>query len=81
MFGITLTSVVEWFAIYVVVWWITIFAILPIGIHAEADDGMAAPGVDPGAPRSPRLKLKALITTAISAVILVAIYIVHGWLG
>ena len=31
MFDIPLSSILSWVAIYVVVWWITIFAVLPIG--------------------------------------------------
>ncbi|MFI5011857.1 MAG: DUF1467 family protein [Hyphomicrobiales bacterium] len=80
MFGIPLTSIVAWAAIYVVVWWITIFAILPIGVRSQDEAGEIAPGSDPGAPAAPRLAMKAAITTVIAAIILVLIYLFHGYL-
>jgi predicted secreted protein len=80
MFNIPWTSIVAWAAIYVVVWWITIFAILPIGVRSQHEVGEVTPGSDPGAPASPRLAMKAAITTAVSAVILALIYFFHGYL-
>ena len=52
MFGIPWTTILAWAAIYVVVWWITIFAILPIAMIIVALIAMAVParraaGVDP----------------------------------
>ena len=71
----------NWFtgvASYVVIWWIVIFATLPIGVRpAEDEMGKAA-----GAPANPRLGIKALATTLISAVlwgILYAITISDIW--
>ena len=49
----------NWFvgiATYVVIWWITIFAVLPWGV-TPAQDG--DPGHAAGAPANPRLLLKA----------------------
>ena len=59
--------------LYILVWWITLFAVLPLWVTpAEPDDaGHAA-----GAPQQPRLFLKAAITTAVSALIWLAIYLV-----
>lgn len=57
--------------VYVIIWWVVIFAVLPFGIRPveEGDIGHAA-----GAPSNPRLLLKAAVTTAISAVIWVGVY-------
>jgi predicted secreted protein len=77
MFGIPLTSILAWAAIYVVVWWITIFAILPIGVRSQDEAGELAPGSDPGAPAAPRVMMKAMITTVVSAVVLALIYFLH----
>jgi predicted secreted protein len=79
MFGIPLSSIAAWAAIYVVVWWITIFAILPIGVRSQHEAGDVAPGSDPGAPVAPRLALKAAITTAVAALIVALIYLLHGY--
>ncbi|MBV9588421.1 MAG: DUF1467 family protein [Hyphomicrobiales bacterium] len=74
------STILAWLAIYIVVWWITIFAILPIGVRSQDEAGEVVPGSDPGAPALPRLALKALITTAVSAVILAIIYVFHGYI-
>jgi predicted secreted protein len=42
------------FAIYFVIWWITLFLTLPFGVRSQHEDGegagQAIPGTDPGAP-------------------------------
>ncbi len=57
-------------AIYIILWWLTFFAMLPIGAQSlhEADEP-AAPGVERGAPRAPRLVLKMLWAAGIAAVL------------
>jgi predicted secreted protein len=67
-------------AIYITIWWMTLFAILPLGVksqHEEADD--RPPGADPGAPVAPRLLWKAGVTTAVSAVLFVALMAYIAW--
>jgi predicted secreted protein len=54
---------------YVIVWWLTLFAFLPLWVKpSEPGD----PGHAAGAPQQPRLLLKAAITTAVATVV---------WLG
>jgi predicted secreted protein len=59
-------------ATYVVIWWVTIFAILPIGITPSEEDDA---GHGAGAPANPRLLLKAGITTVVSS----ALWLVFYW--
>ncbi len=56
-------------AIYFLVWWIVLFAVLPFGIRSQHEQGTVEEGTDPGAPLAPQLFKKALITTVVSAVI------------
>jgi predicted secreted protein len=66
--------------VYVLVWWITLFAVLPLWVTpAEPDD----PGHAAGAPQRPRMLLKIAITTVVSAVIWLAIYLLvkSPWLS
>ena len=61
-------------ALYAICWWIVLFAILPLRLGAEPP-----PGSDPfaeavGAPSAPNMKLKFLVTTIVSAVIVGAVY-------
>ena len=56
-------------AIYFIVWWTVIFAVLPFGSRSQHEDGAVEDGTEPGAPSRPLLLRKALITTVIAAVI------------
>ena len=54
-------------AIYFLIWWLVLFAVLPWGVRAQGEDG--APGTDPGAPLVAHLKAKLVWTTAVSTVV------------
>jgi predicted secreted protein len=57
-------------ALYATIWWIVLFAVLPLGVRSAEEAGEERPeGVDPGAPVAPQLAKKALITTLIAAVV------------
>jgi predicted secreted protein len=58
-----------WFAIYFVIWWISLFLTLPFGVRSQHEDGGGAPGTDPGAPIATGMGRKLIWTTVISAVI------------
>ncbi|WP_442756190.1 DUF1467 family protein [Methylocystis sp. JAN1] len=63
-------------AIYVTIWWIVLFAVLPLGVRSAEEAGEERPeGTDPGAPIAPQLLKKAAITTAIAAIIFVFVAI------
>lgn len=80
MIGISFSSIIAWGAIYVVVWWITLFTMLPIGVRSQEEAGEITPGSERGAPVAPHLKIKAAVTTVISAIILVGIYFLRLYL-
>ena len=56
-------------AIYFVLWWIVLFAVLPWGIRSQEESGAVVPGTDPGAPTLPMLWRKLVWTTVASGVI------------
>ena len=60
-------------AIYLIIWWLAFFTMLPLGAQSlhEADEA-AVPGVERGAPKSHRLRLKAVLASVIAAIV---------WLG
>lgn len=60
------------FAIYFVLWWVVLFAVLPFGVRSQAENGEEIPGTDPGAPSVPRMARKLIWTTVVSAVIFAA---------
>ena len=62
-------TVSTWFAIYFVLWWVTLFVTLPFGVRSQHEDGESVPGTDPGAPIATQMGRKLIWTTAISAII------------
>jgi predicted secreted protein len=62
-------------ALYFVIWWTGLFAVLPFGARSQAEAGEVAAGTEPGAPAMPALREKALWTTLLSA----AVLIVASW--
>ena len=67
-FGLTVSGAI---ALYFVIWWTLLFAVLPFGVKSQADAGDVARGSEPGAPAAPRLREKAVWTTLVSAAVLV----------
>jgi len=60
-------------AIFITIWFTVLFAVLPFGVRSQHEAGDFVPGTDPGAPVAPRLLVKALWTTLISAVVFAAL--------
>jgi predicted secreted protein len=64
-------------AIFFLIWWVTLFAVLPWGVHSQREGGEVSPGTDPGAPALPRLGRKLVWTTLVSLVIFAGCYVVY----
>lgn len=62
-------------AIYFIIWWLVLFAVLPIGVRSQHEDGEITLGTDHGAPVRPMLIRKALITSLIAAIIFAGVYV------
>ena len=65
-------------AIYFLIWWITLFAVLPWGVRNQEESGEVMPGTDPGAPATHRVWIKLLWTTVVATVIFGALYVVYA---
>ncbi len=65
--------------LYFVLWWIVIFAMLPIGVKSQHEEGIVIPGSDPGAPSKPMMLQKALWTTIATAIIVGAIHFAFAY--
>jgi predicted secreted protein len=60
---------------YIIVWFLALQIVLPIGIRNPQDTGEAVvAGSDPGAPAMPRLGLKLAIATAAATVVWAVFY-------
>ena len=62
-------------AIYFVIWWVLLFAILPFGVRTSEEAGESSnPGFAESAPHRPRLLPKIIATTIISGIVFAFIY-------
>lgn len=61
-------------AIYFIIWWTVLFAVLPIGVRTQGEEGAVVPGTPESAPAAPRLLRVVLLTTAISALVFAALW-------
>ena len=61
--------------VYVMIWWIIFFSVLPVGIQSNKEVFREKiGGMDPGAPKNPKIAKKFLITTLITTIIFIVIY-------
>ncbi len=59
--------------IYIIIWWIVFFAILPIDV--ERKKIVKVDGEDPGSPENPKMLKKFLYCTGITTIIFITIYL------
>lgn len=55
-------------AIYFVIWWVVLFAVLPFRVRSQVEAGAIEAGSDPGAPHQAHLLWYALVTSSIATV-------------
>ena len=55
--------------LYLVIWFMTFFVVLPINIQTQGDLGRIVPGTQAGSPEHHHLRKKAIITTGIAVVL------------
>jgi predicted secreted protein len=66
-------------AIYFLIWWVVLFAVLPWGIRSQHESGSFAEGTDPGAPVIPGLKRKLAWTTLVAGAVFAVWYVVYAY--
>jgi predicted secreted protein len=64
-------TVVQGVFFYLLIWWVTLFMVLPLGVRRHAEEGR---GFDAGAPERPDLKKKLVINTVVAGVVLAVIW-------
>lgn len=61
-------------AIYIFIWWIVLFAVLPFGVRTQAEEGHVVPGTVESAPAKPRLLRIFLINTIVASIVFAIVY-------
>jgi predicted secreted protein len=62
-------------AIYFVVWWVMLFAVLPFGVRTQEEEGEVTLGTEPSAPHRPMLVRKAIATSIVAAILVGALWL------
>lgn len=72
---------VTMFAIYLVCWWVVLFAVLPLGMHQGGQE-RPTDGAQWGAPADPKLKQKFITTTWVAAIVwaFIMLLVFTGWM-
>jgi predicted secreted protein len=63
-------------AIYIILWWLAFFIMLPIGVKSLDEAGVSARGHDQGAPETPNLGKKAIWAGGLATVVWIILYVV-----
>lgn len=63
-------------AIYIVCWWVVLFAILPIGLKTQEEAGRVEPGTPESAPARTNLVWKLIATTILAGFMFAGVYAV-----
>jgi predicted secreted protein len=61
------------FVVFLIIWWVVLFMVLPIGVRGQAEDNDIAPGSEPGAPTKANMLWKVKITTLIAFILWVCV--------
>ena len=59
--------------IYIIIWWLVFFAILPIDVNRQK--AIKIEGEDAGSPENPRMLKKFIYCTGITTIIFIIIYL------
>ena len=65
-------------AIFFLIWWVVLFAVLPWGIRSQHEGQDMVPGADPGAPTRAKIRWKLAWTTLVAAAIYAVAYVVYA---
>jgi len=56
-------------ALFFIIWWTTLFAVLPFGVRTQGESGEVVPGTPASAPVLPRLRRLFLINTLVAVAV------------
>ncbi|MGE0501915.1 MAG: DUF1467 family protein [Rhizobiaceae bacterium] len=68
-------------AVYFVIWWLVLFAMLPFSLRTQDEDGDVTLGTVASAPRGPHMLRAVIRTTIVAAMIVGAFYGLTKGLG
>ncbi|HEX9882041.1 MAG TPA: DUF1467 family protein [Hyphomicrobium sp.] len=63
-------------AVYIFIWWITLFAVLPFGVRTQHEAGSVVPGTPESAPAQQKMVRIFLINTVVATIVFAIVYVV-----
>ena len=57
-----------------IAWWLAFFALLPVGVRSQLEEGEIVPGSEPSAPISPHLGRKAIAALVVALIVWAALF-------
>ena len=63
-------------AIYFIIWWITLFMILPFGVRANSKHNE---GHEPGAPEKPRMVPKMAVNSVVAFIVWLIVFLIDRY--
>lgn len=61
-------------ALYFIIWWVVLFAVLPWGVRTQGESGEVVQGTIESAPVKPRLLKIFLATTVVAAIVFLGVW-------
>ena len=55
--------------LFVIIWFLTLFVVLPLRLQTQGDLGSIEPGTHAGSPENPQMKKRFMVTTAVALVL------------
>ncbi|WP_072396864.1 DUF1467 family protein [Hyphomicrobium sp. CS1GBMeth3] len=70
-------------ALYIMIWWMTLFAVLPFGVKTQGEAGEIVEGTPESAPVKPRLLRVVIINTIVATLAFLFVWtaLERDWLG
>jgi predicted secreted protein len=72
---------ISYLAIFFIIWWTVLFAVLPFGLRTQDDEKDVTLGTVPSAPRGPHMLRAIIRTTIVSLIVFAVFYVVTKVLG
>ncbi len=72
-------SITTFLAIYFIIWWVVLFAVLPWDVRSQEESGEVTLGTDPGAPATHLVWRKLAWTTVIASVVFAFFYALYSF--
>lgn len=75
----------NWFtgiATFLILWWLSLLVVLPLGVRGQAEADSIEPGTEPGAPVAPHMVRKVIWATGLAIIffIITNLILSTGWL-